>query len=272
MANDKTHWDVVYKRAYNDNGTLFFPEKLSAEFLERAKRTMGSYLFANQYLNEIIPAELQTFKKEWFRYYENVPTNVKTFMFVDPALSEADTSDSTGVVVVHVDHEKRWFVRYAKRLRCSPTQLIEYIFKLHQTFSPDVIGIEQVAYQKALLYFLDEEMRRRNVLLPIKGINPPTNKTKQARILSLVPRFEWGHLLLNQGLQDLELELLQFPRGAHDDLIDALASIEYIYYAPNKQDEFAVKPASMNAPNYEKYYINKLQKGETVNEESAEEF
>lgn len=257
--NEKT-WKIVYKKAYNDDGSLYFPEKLSHEFLERAKRTMGSYLFSNQYLNEIVPSDLQTFKKEWFLYYSEVPKNVNTFIFIDPALSEADTSDSTGVVVVDVDIEKRWFVKYAKRIRCSPTDLITFIFRLNEMFNPKVIGIEQVAYQKALLYFLDEEMRRRNILLPIKGINPPTNKTKQTRILSLVPRFEWGHLFLNRGLQDLELELLQFPRGSHDDLIDALASIEYIYYAPTKEDPFAKKPGP-NSPDYERYYIHNLRKG-----------
>lgn len=264
-----TDWSVVYKRAYNDDGSLFFPEKLTEEFLERQKRTQGSYIFANQYLNEIIPADMQTFKRSWFHYYAEMPKNIKTFMFIDPALSEVASSDSTGVVVVHVDSDKRWYCSYAKRLRVSPTQLIEYIFKLNQTFNPDVIGIEQVAYQKALLYFLDEEMRRRNVLLPIKGINPPTNKTKQARILSLVPRFEWGHLFLNHGLQDLELELLQFPRGSHDDLIDALASIEYIYSVPDKEDPWAKKPAP-NSPEYEKYYIHKLRKGEQINGETEE--
>lgn len=43
-------WNVVYRGAYNKDGSLFFPEKLSQDFLESAKRTMGSYIFANQYL------------------------------------------------------------------------------------------------------------------------------------------------------------------------------------------------------------------------------
>ena len=262
-------WKIIYKTAYNNDGSLFFPEKLTNDFLERAKRTMGSYMFANQYLNEIIPTDRQTFKREWFKYYAEIPKRVNTFVFIDPALSEADTSDSTGIVVVDVDYEKRWFVKYAKRMRCSPTELIQFIFKLNQTFSPKVIGIEQVAYQKALLYFLDEEMRRRNIVLPIKGINPPTNRTKQTRILSLVPRFEWGHLLLNQGLQDLELELLQFPRGSHDDLIDSLASIEYIYYAPDKEDPWEKKP-TQNSPDYERYIIHKLQNGGSLNGEDQD--
>lgn len=253
-------WEIVYERAIKEDGSLYFPEKLSQEFLDRQKKTQGSYIFANQYLNEIIPTELQTFKKTWFKYYDKLPKDINTFIFIDPALSESISSDYTGVIVASVDEKKDWYIRFAKRLRVTPTQLIEYVFRLYNQFKPQTIGIEQVAYQKALLYFLDEEMRRRNVILPIKGIQPPTDKSKQMRILSLVPRFEWNHIFLSQGLADLELELLQFPRGGHDDLIDALAYLDYIAYAPMAEDKFKIKPPS-NSPNYEAWYINNLKNG-----------
>jgi predicted phage terminase large subunit-like protein len=260
-------WTVVYEKAIRDDGSLFFPEKLSQEVLDQKKRAMGSYIFSNQYLNEIIPTELQTFKREWFAYYDELPKRLNTFIFVDPAISQADTADFTGVVVVSVDPEKRWFVRYAKRHKITPTEIINLIFTLEKEFSPNIIGIEEVAYQKALLYFLDEEMRRRNVLLPIKGVRPPIEKTKEMRILSLVPRFEFGHLFLNRGLQDLEMELLKFPRGSHDDLIDALAACEYIAFAPDKEKKWD-KPPHPNHPDYESYYRQTIMKGNQNDEAS----
>jgi predicted phage terminase large subunit-like protein len=261
-------WGLVYEKAIREDGTPYFPQKLGLQVLEDKKRAMGSYIFANQYLNEIIPAELQCFKKDWFTYYDKVPERTNTFMFVDPAISQADTADFTGVVVVSVDVDKRWYVRYARRHKITPTEIINILFSLNNEFRPNIIGIEDVAYQKALLYFLDEEMRRRNVVLPVKGIRPPTDKTKEMRILSLVPRFEFGRMLLNRGLTDLELELLKFPRGSHDDLSDALAGIEYIYYPPSKEQEWARKPAS-NDPKYEAWFIQNLRKGE--NGEGSEE-
>lgn len=250
-------WHVVYRKAI-ENGELFFPEKLSFEFLEQAKRSQGSYIFANQYMNEIVPSELQTFKKDWFQYYEKLPKTLFTFLYVDPALSEADGSDFTGMVVVSVDTKGEWYVTHARRYRLSPTQIVSELFRWNDVFRPTIIGIEEVAYQKALLYFLDEEMRRRNVILPVKGIRPPNDRSKQARILSLVPRFEWGRVHLARSLNDLEMELLQFPRGAHDDLIDALASIEYIAMTPSEESPWKTPPAP-NSPDYEAYYIHQLQ-------------
>lgn len=248
-------WNVILRRAYNDDGSLFFPERLTQEFLEDKKRALGSYIFANQYLNEIIPADRQTFKREWFRYYSALPKKKTTFIFVDPALSEADTADFTGVVVLHVDQNKDWFIPYAKRYRISPPELVRHLFELNREFKPNIIGIEAVAYQKALLYFLDEEMRRRNVILPVKDVKYPNRNSKQTRILSLVPRMEFGHMMFAQGLTDLELELLQFPRASHDDLLDSLAGMEYIAYPPSSKEDEMKKPNSPSDPNYEKWFI-----------------
>lgn len=253
-------WQTVYRKAWNPDGSLFFPEKLTAQFLENAKRTLGSYIFANQYLNEIIPSDMQTFKREWFKYYNALPKRCHTFVFIDPALSEADTSDNTGVVVIKVDEKNDWYIEFAKRVRLNPTQLVSYVFDLYAQYKPNVIGIEEVAFQKVILYFLNEEMRRRKIMMPVTGIKYPTQKSKQARILSLVPRFEWNHVFMNQGLQDLELELLQFPRGSHDDLIDALASMEYIAYIYDEKEKPIEKPHHPGDPNYEKWYIQNRNK------------
>lgn len=84
---------------------------------------------------------------------------------------------------------------------------------MYDEFRPMGIGIEDVAYQKALLHFMAEEMRRRNTFLPIKGIGRSTvsmdggkrsSNSKPIRIRSLVPRFEYGKILLKYGLIDFE--------------------------------------------------------------------
>lgn len=252
-------WSVTYKKAIQDDGSLLFPERLTQEFLDKARRTMGSYLFANQYQNEIIPAEDQTFKPHWNRYYQALPKEVHHFGFIDPAISEADTADYTGIVVVAVDCEQNWYVRYAQRIRINPTQLIDMAFRICAQFNIQILGVEEVAFQKALIHFAFEEMKRRKVNIPITGVKRGADLTKEARILSLVPRFEWGTLFLSQGLHDLELELAEFPRGSHDDIIDALASLKEIVHYPQKPRSNNVPPAP-NHPDYEKHYIQQLLK------------
>lgn len=251
-------WSVVYEKAIRDDGSLFFPERLTNEFLDSAKKTMGSYFFANQYQNEIVPDEDQTFKREWLIYYKQLPLEKHTFAFIDPAISQADTADYTALTVIDVDPDQIWYLRTAQRFKINPTQIISLLFKVNEQFKPQAIGIEDVAYQKALLYMLAEEMKRRNRILPVTGINPGTDKTKEKRILSLVPRFEWNRILIAQGMQDFEMEYAQFPRGSHDDLLDSLSQLEQIVFYPEKKKEVINEPPSANHPDYEKWYIQNL--------------
>ena len=252
-------WSVVYKKAINDDGSLLFPERLTHEFLDKARRTMGSYLFANQYQNEIIPEDEQTFKKTWLKYFVQIPERVHRFGFIDPAISEADTADYTGIVVIAVDCEQNWYVEFAERKRLNPSQLIARAFDVCERFSLQTLGVEDVAFQRAILHFTHEEMKRRGKRIPITGVKRGTDKTKETRILGLVPRFEWGTCFLKQGLHDLELELAEFPRGSHDDLLDALSSLEEIVHYPSKVRSANVSP-SPNSPEYESWYIKQLYK------------
>jgi predicted phage terminase large subunit-like protein len=250
-------WSVVYKKAINPDGSLLFPERLSREFLDQARRNMGSYLFANQYQNEIIPDDEKRFKAHWLKYYKSIPNGTHTFVFVDPAIGQDKHHDYTGIVVIEVDFDGAWYLKVANRYRITPTEIIDKLFEIYTQFKPHAIGVEVVAYQEALLYFLDQEMKKRKVNLPIKGI---TRKaiSKETRILGLVPRFEWGRIFLNQGLVDFEDEYAKFPRAQHDDLLDALASLEEIVFYPNKKEPKIEKPNSAADPNYERWYISEL--------------
>lgn len=250
-------WRTVYKRAINEDGTLLFPERLSQEFLDNALRSMGSWLFANQYLNEIIPPGEQPFKTEWFLKAPIPDGPLHTFAFIDPALSEQEGSDYTGLVVVSVDREQNWYIRAAKRYRVTPTELVDMCFRVADEFKLMCLGVEDVAYQKALIYMLAEEMRRRGKIIPVKGINPGTDRSKEMRIMSLVPRFEWSRVFMTAPCPDLELELAQFPRGKHDDLADALSSIEEIVYYPAKERIRPLQPHP-GQKDYEKQRIQKL--------------
>ena len=250
-------WSKVYERAIRDDGSLFFEERLPHAVLDKIRRAMGSYAFANQYLNEIIPEEDRRFRKEWLKYYDSLPIRSYTFAFIDPAISQKDGADYTGIVVVEVNDDTTWFVKVAKRQRMTPTEIIEAVFEIHRLYKPMAIGVESVAFQKMLIYVIAEEMRKRNIVVPIKEINPGPERTKEARIMSLIPRFEYGNIYLAPSLYDLELELLQFPRSNHDDIIDALSQIEDLAFYPEKEKPDDREPGP-NHPGYESWYIQNV--------------
>lgn len=262
-------WEVVYKSAYNKDGSLLFPERLSEDFLQKARKSMGSFLFANQYLNQVIPDDAKSFKKEWLRYYNQDPVGAYSFAFIDPAIGQKDHHDYTGIAVVDVTEDKNWYLKYAHHERLTPTQIVEKMFQLCKQFNLKGLGIESQAYQEALLYILDERMRQRNVILPVKDIKRQ-NISKATRILGLVPRFEWGRLYVRPGMTAFEDEFHSFPRGSHDDVLDAIASLEEIVYYPEKEKEDGKKPNPADTQRYEQWYIRELAAGRDPRDQADE--
>jgi hypothetical protein len=250
-------WHVVYDKAIRDNGSLLFESRLTKEYLDGQRILQGSYIFAHQYQNEIIPADDQDFKREWIKYYETLPKNKTTFAFIDPAISVQDNACYTALAVIDVSEDNTWYLKVAKRLRITATQTIQLIFEVQEHYRPQAIGIEVVAYQEALMHFLESEMKKRKITIPVHGVRRSPDQSKMLRIRSLVPRFEWQRILIKPGLTEFEDEYAKFPRGTFVDILDALSSLEELAYPPEpiKKDNSNV---SANHKDYEKHYIRRL--------------
>lgn len=222
---------------------------------------MGSYLFANQYQNVIIPDEEKKFKKQWLRYTTEIPKITTRFGFIDPAIGQHKHNDYTGIAIIHADPDGTWYLRLGARYRLTPSEIVNKAFQLCEQYELDCLGIESVAYQEALLYLMSEEMQKRQKVIPVKGITR-SKVSKNSRIMGLVPRFEWARIFLYPGMTDFEDELDSFPRGTHDDILDALASLEELVYYPEREKEILEQPHSPNDPNYEKWFIQQLIKNQ----------
>lgn len=254
-------WSITYEKAIRDDGTLLFQEKLSHSALEAIRKEQGSYIFANQYLNIIIPDEERRFRPEWIKYWMHLPDRLLNFVFIDPAIGQKDHHDYTAIVVVSVDVEGHWYVRAANRYRLTPSQIIDKVFEVHALYKPQVIGIEVVAYQEALLYILDKEMKLKGVTLPVTGVTR-SKMSKETRILQLVPMMEWGRLFIQSEMKDLEDELFTFPRGSHDDLIDSLASLTEFVRSPARESKELREPHSPHSKDYERWMIQQMVKNQ----------
>ncbi len=255
-AVDGEQWACAYDKAIREDGSLLFPNKLTHEYLARQRKTQGSYIFAHQYQNEIIPSDDQDFKKEWLCYYKELPKIKHTFAFVDPAISLDKAACFTAFTVIDVDTENNWYLKAARRVRITATATVKLLFDLHEIYKCTRIGVETVAYQASLMHFVSDEMRKRKITIPLHPINRGPDKSKLMRIRSLVPRFEWQRILIKPGLVDFEDEYMKFPRGTYVDILDALSSIEEIAYPPEPERKLEREP-SPNSPEYESWYIRK---------------
>lgn len=197
--------------------------------------------------------ETRTFKQEDFRYYshtrwQKLKQTCTIFRMVDPsyAMKKGNNDpDPRAIIVVGVDKDNYWYVLDGFAECVTPLQLIEKDFEFARKYKTNVCGWEQYNLYST---FISDKQREFNTFYNIVELKPSGIK-KEVRIKErLQPRFA-SHTILFPDYTDckwltmLQEQLLSFPFGKHDDMIDALAYCEDIAY----------KPVAMNDVNNNNY-------------------
>ena len=102
----------------------------------------------------------------------------------------------------------------------------QILIALQRTYDLQWVAIEQDKIGKAIGAFLKEKVVNEGVPMSLIPITPSADK--QMRIRSIQARMRAGGLKFDKTLDayvDLESEFLQFPRGRHDDQVDAFSCI-----------------------------------------------
>lgn len=219
-------WEIVKIPAVSDEWESFWASRFPVPYLEEMRTNIGDYFFSSQYQQEPFVESGWDFKKDYFQYYEDAPKDLRKYTFIDPAISDKQEADYTAIVTIWIDQRNRIYVLDIVHDRMNPTDIINAVFEANMRWQPNSIGIEVVAYQKMLAFEIRKQMNLRNTFFNLIEVNPMWEKNARIRTL-LQPRY-WNasiiHPKYHNKIKELELELLKFPNGKHDDIIDSLAS------------------------------------------------
>ena len=225
LSKDPQYTQLFYQAI--TNGKALWEERLSYENLMKLKESYTKRglldVFQCEYMNEPISAENAVFKKEWFKYYNDSEIDYRFLnkvIGVDLAIGQKNSSDYSVIMVTGMNDRNEIYVLEYSRGRYTPIEVIKEIFRLAKKWGVPTVGIEAVAYQKSLSYFVEEEMRRTGHFFMIEDLKPDTDKER--RIKGLQPRYATGTVYHKPNMTDLEEELLLFPKSPHDDLSDTL--------------------------------------------------
>jgi len=235
-----------YIRRVIERGKVIFPEAIciteeereaallngiKLESIERLKSS-NKGKFYGQYLNDPMDDSLLEFKREWFQPFALQPGSLLANEFpvapvlisVDPAFRMRQSNDDSGIVVSKTLSDNNVYIVEAKGIKVNPQMLVEEIFRLVDKYVIiDKILLETVTSQIMLMDLLQHEMRKRGKFFNIQEVKPDNNETKAARIRGLIPHYSNRRIYHTAGAYALEEQLLEFPKGQHDDIIDALA-------------------------------------------------
>lgn len=246
-----------------DEIVALWPERFNLETLRKIKKKMGPYKYSCQYLNDPVDPEAQSFHESWLRFYDLVDGTVciprvggrgrggvassdvnslphdegatssppktadtramRRTLRIDPAISEDDKACNSAIIVDGVDYYNRKWLLENWYGHVHPIALIENALRLAVEWQVEEIGIEGVAWQKALKPFMEKEMNDRGISIPIRILKTDNRKSKKARIRGVQPYFYRGEIYVREDQEQFLKEYRDFPTGELMDNLDAFA-------------------------------------------------
>ena len=182
--------------------------------------------YFQEYLNRPIDPSNAYFRRDDFLEMseDDKRANLRNYLTMDLALTTKERRDYCAFVVGGMDSAGMLHVHYVLKERMDSMEIIDTIFRLFDRYHPDMIVMEAGAIEKALGPFLNAEMQKRGIYLPIMTIPSVTDKPQRAR--SIQARMRAGGVKFDKEKDwyfTLESEMLRFPKDAHDDQVDAMA-------------------------------------------------
>lgn len=200
-----------------------FPEKWNWEKLMKRKEEItslkGEKWFFKEYRN--LPMQLlgEIIKKEWIRWYEVLPENLRVYMGVDMSVGkELDRGDFSAFVIFGVAPNGNIYILDIYRDRIDFPTRLKKVVELANKWKPLKIRIEANTFQADSVQVL-----KSNTALPIEGVKTTENKIKRFTE-ELAPLFENKKVFLKKGNEMHQIfadELCSLPRGKFDDMADA---------------------------------------------------
>ena len=244
-AKDSPAWKVLWFSIWDEDEKSIWPERFPKSRIMEIKREFESVGnlngFYQEYMNIAQSPDNAPFKPEWMQLHhydferingqnclvrevgdERKVKPVEVYAGVDPASSLSATADFFVIATIAVDSDNNKYIVDLFRDRISPAEQPGKIIELYKKFRPKRMNIETTGYQEALRTAVRELMLEDNLYIPglERGVKPRTRKSE--RLLSLVPIFAKKSFYWRP--EDLvgQQEFLSYPRGKHDDVMDAI--------------------------------------------------
>lgn len=200
----------------------FWPEKFALATLLEMRKDWGMAIFSLQMQCDATITEGQIMKIEDIEPYVWSPDNMhppqeelSIFIGVDPAISEKQAADFFALCVIGVHESRHIYVLEMVKCKIGFKAQVDLIVQKYRQWLPEKIGIETVAYQKALALEV-----KAYPWIPVLEVPTRKDKTTRARVFSaFVERHE---LHCHYQMIDLINTLVGMPDVEHDDDFDAL--------------------------------------------------
>lgn len=241
LAESRTiyNFPVSGKTKIYSDGEILFPKREDVADIERQKRALGSIAFAAQYQQRPTPSEGAIIQKSWFKFYSETPARFDEIMQSwDMSFKDSENSDYVvGQVWGRVGANKYLLAQVRKKMAFPDTVRA---FKLMTS-----------QWQRGFRKLVEDKANGSAIISTLKdsipgiiAVNP--TESKLARLSAVCPQIEAGNVFLpdpkaNPWVDAFIDEALRFPRGKHDDQVDAMTMALNDFQIRQKSSDFLKK-------------------------------
>jgi len=217
--------DAEVLGAITPEGEPLWPENYTLEELEQIRMTVGSVVWAADYMNQ--PIDQGVIKEEWIRYVlpEEIAIHPQAyFSGSDPSARHGENNDYKAVIVLARDQENKTLtVAHAFIRRCSIGEMDQAFINRYREFKMLGCGFETNGFQMVVKEDLEKRCQAEGLYPPIVSVEHRTDKL--LRMGRLGPMIERGVLRFIKGHSDQDLlveQLCALGGNEKDDGPDAL--------------------------------------------------
>lgn len=212
---------------YRKIGESYHEERMPLKALETMRQN-NSVVFSTQFQQMPTNKDSQEFHEEFFKYHEgsDLPKGMRVFTAVDPAFKKNQHNDETAIITGGFKDDKLYILEISHG-RMDATSVINKIIYHSKKWNPIKIGIEGFQAQTVMAQWLKKRLLEEGVNILVDEIMQRGDK--ESKIRALQAPIRQGKIYWTKDQMALEAQLKKFPRGKHDDIIDALQMLYQVY-------------------------------------------
>jgi predicted phage terminase large subunit-like protein len=221
FEGDRSVTSLGWRDPRSQEGELLWPARFGEKEVAEAQRTLGSYAFAAQHQQRPSPAGGGLVRREWLRYYDQVPDDLADFtLSLDAAFKSGEMSDFV-VCQCWARRGGDFYLLDSVRQKADFPQTIRMMRTMVQRWPKAARKlIEEKANGAALIASLKHEIPG---LIPIVP-----RESKESRLSAVSPLIEAGNCHFPSSriapwIDVLVEELVTFPAARYDDQTDCLS-------------------------------------------------
>lgn len=220
-------WTVLNLPAISDEGEALWPEQYPIAALEQIKRALPPRDWSALYQQRPSPETGDYFKREWIIPVETIPPRDEMMLYMgsDYAVTSGG-GDYTVHAVIGVSHDGRMYLVDLWREQSSSDVWVDAFCALVRKWHPVGAAEETGQIKSGVGPFLVKRMLETESYVAREQF--PTRGDKAVRAQSIRGRMasQGLHVPMHAPwLSDFISELMSFPVGVHDDMVDAIGLV-----------------------------------------------